>query len=283
MHAEQQCRKVLHRLSSAQSHAEQQRLLAFLRENCGSGSEEFDIERFVEMADGRRTFTKYELSKFLRFKEYQGDADFVFDCLDSDCDGRVTVADIEIVHRAAELREREGLKMFRAFLKMKFASAEGAFEALSGKDLEFSDYVNFRQALSDLGFEGDAHRTFSLIKKERDGRITFSEFKAVMRTERTIHGYFIPAMRTADGSGPCSPRLSFSSFVPVKSPRASRGAEPVTRFFSPQDRPANSPRKSQYSPRATVNNGQPAKSPRKSQYSPRATINDEQPAKSPRY
>lgn len=185
-------------------HNEQQQLLGFLRQKFGS--EAYVADAFTDLAKGTKIFTKQQFCKILKEQEYQGNAEFAFACLDADSDGTVTVVDIEAMQRAAELREAEGLRMFRDFLKMRFSSPEAAFEALGCQEGGVLKCADFCEAIGNIGFTGDSYRTFGLVDKDRSGEVTFVEFKAAMKGAKA-------QARDDGGDGGASPR----------SPRAAAG------------------------------------------------------------
>merc|ERR1711879_700943 len=82
-----------------------------------------------------------------------------------------------------EARENDGLRLFRNFLKSRYANPGAAYRELGKGEGDVLTKAEFPGIMKKIGFTAtDAGTLFRCMDKDFSGEISFAEFKSVMKS-----------------------------------------------------------------------------------------------------
>lgn len=83
-----------------------------------------------------------------------------------------------------EMREHEGLRIFREWLRLRYATPSAAYKAMGKGEGDVMNEIEFLTQLKKLDFAEMTNPSdlFRFVDKDMSGEITFAEFKASMRS-----------------------------------------------------------------------------------------------------
>mmetsp|Transcript_84313 Transcript_84313/g.139559 ORF Transcript_84313/g.139559 Transcript_84313/m.139559 type:complete len:396 (-) Transcript_84313:241-1428(-) len=155
-------------------------LAAWIRRRSGP---ECDFgEVFDEIFGGPSPVGEATFAKAFRERGAVFDAKLVFSRISKK--GVVGQQEFEQWQDNLEAKELEGLRIFRDFLRKRFATPSAAYKAMGKGEGDVLTEVEFIAELRKLEFDEpkDPKDLFRYVDKDMSGEITFAEFKAAMRS-----------------------------------------------------------------------------------------------------
>jgi len=162
------------------------RLVAWLRRRSGPDCDFGEV--FEELFGTREPVSHTKFTNVLRERGATTtlDAQSALHKIDPDGKGTIGAADLEVWQEGVEQKEVEGLRLWRDWLRKRYATPSAAFHAMGKGEGDVLVENEFTSSLAKLGFDADTVHCplelFRFVDKDFSGEITFAEFKSAMRS-----------------------------------------------------------------------------------------------------
>eukprot|EP00931_Biecheleriopsis_adriatica_P091736 TRINITY_DN65616_c0_g1_i1.p1 TRINITY_DN65616_c0_g1~~TRINITY_DN65616_c0_g1_i1.p1 ORF type:complete len:224 (+),score=39.43 TRINITY_DN65616_c0_g1_i1:45-674(+) len=139
-----------------------------------------------EGVEGHGKLTREKLARSLNRLRYPGCPDDIFDIVDVDNEGIITLDEFTQLVEINILKNGH-VRVFKSWLSKKYKSPEKAFAKLDFNEDTVLKPVEFAQVMERLKFNGDADVLFRILDADEDQVVTLHEFKALLgKTSRSL-------------------------------------------------------------------------------------------------
>lgn len=157
------------------------RLVAWFRRRSGPDCDFGEV--FEELFGNRDAVGASKFASILKERGADIDAHLAFERIDASRKGAIGAAELEAWQEGVEKKEVEGLRLWRDWLRKRYATPSAAFHAMGKGEGDVLIETEFTESLLRLGFDTDHPlELFRFVDKDFSGEITFAEFKTAMRS-----------------------------------------------------------------------------------------------------